>query len=211
MVCSLVHHDRVDRIEAPQNQRSRDTRAAVLDAAWSLLETSGGSAVTMSAVAEAAGISRRGLYLHFTSRGQLFMALLDHVDGVLDLEASLRPLHEAPDSLSALDAFADHVAGYHAALIPVARAIDRSRHDDADAEALWDRATTAWYEGCRSLTEGLAAEGRLAEPWTPETAADLLWALMSVELVDDLDAGSRLEHRGPRRSASRDAAPHAVP
>lgn len=176
----------MDRIESPQNQRSRDTRAAVLDAAWKLLERSGGSAVTMSAVADAAGISRRGLYLHFPSRGQLFMALLDHVDDVLDLQSSLRPLLEAPDSLTAIDAFAVHVASYHSRLISVARAVERSRHDDEDAAALWSRATGNWYEGCRALGERLASENRLVAPWTPASAADLMWALMSVEFVDDL-------------------------
>ena len=44
----------------------------------------------------------------------------------------------------------------------------------------------AWLGGCRGLSRRLAAEGLLAPPWTPSTAADLLWALMSVELVDDL-------------------------
>lgn len=176
------------RIGTPQNRRSRDTRAAVLDATWQLLERSGGSAPTMAAVADAAGISRQGLYLHFASRGQLFMALMDHVDETLDLETSLRPITEAPDAFSALDAFAEHVARYHALLIGVARAVERARHDDEDAAALWERSTGAWYSGSRSIAERLDREGFLAQPWTATTAADLMWALMSVELVDGLTA-----------------------
>ncbi len=174
------------KVGAPQNQRSRDTRAAVLDAAWRLLERSGGSALTMAAAAREAGISRQGLYLHFSSRGQLFMALLDHVDEALGLDASLRPIREAPDAVAALDAFAAHIADYHGRLVEVVRAVDHCRRDDPDAAALWDRSTEAWYGGCRAVTARLDAEGRLAEPWTPDTAADLMWALMSVELVDGL-------------------------
>lgn len=158
----------------------------MLDAAWELLERSGGSSLTMAAVADAAGISRRGLYLHFPSRGQLFMSLLDHVDEALGLDESLRPVREAPDSLAALDAFAGHVAHYHFRLVGIVRAVDRSRHDDPDAAALWARAMGAWYGGCRSLAEALADEGHLTDPWTPTSAADLMWAFMSVELVDDL-------------------------
>jgi AcrR family transcriptional regulator len=176
----------MDRIEAPRNQRSRDTRAAILDAAWRLLEQEGGAAPSMSAVAEAAGVSRRGLYLHFTSRGQLFVELLDHIDESLDLEASARPVIEAPNAVAALDAFARHVADYHSQLIGIMRAVDRLRSDDPDAQALWRRAMRNWYGACEVLTAALASQGTLAEPWTPETAADLLWALMSVELVDDL-------------------------
>ncbi len=158
----------------------------MLDAAWELLEHSGGAAVTMSAVARSAGISRRGLYLHFPSRGQLFMELMAHVDEQLDLQSSLRPIREAPDSLAALDAFADHIAGYHSKLVAVAGAVDRCRHEDEDAAALWERAMGNWYGGCCELAARLAAEGRLAEPWTERTAADLMWALMSLDFVDDL-------------------------
>lgn len=176
----------MDRIDTPLNQRSRDTRAAVLDATWQLLEQSGGAGLTMAAVADAAGISRRGLYLHFSSRGQLFGSLVAHIDEAMGLEASLRPLIEAPDALTALDALGEHVAHYHSRLVAIIRAMDRSRHDDPDAAALWAGATATWYEGCRGLADRLAAEGRLAAGWTPTTAADLLWALMSVELLDDL-------------------------
>ena len=176
------------RIGSPLNQRSRDTRTALLDAAWRLLEHAGGAALTMAAVAESAGVSRRALYLHFASRSQLLTALLDHVDESLDLQASLRPVLEAPDAVTALDALAGHVAGYHSRLVTVVRAVDRVRHEDADAAAIWNRSNEAWYSGCEAIAGALAGEGRLAEPWTPGTAADLMWALMSVELVDDLTA-----------------------
>lgn len=174
------------RIDTPQNQRSRDTRVAILDAMWELLEGSDGSAPTMSAVADAAGISRRAVYLHFETRGQLFVDLLHHVDETLGLEESLRPIREAGDALAALDAFAGHVARYHSRLVRVVRAVDHARHHDADAAALWALSTELWLGGCRPVAEALEREGRLTEPWTVATATDLMWALMSVEFVDDL-------------------------
>lgn len=174
------------RIETPQNQRSRDTRTAVLEAAWKLLEQSGGSAVTMAAVADAAGISRRGLYLHFPSRGLLFLELRDHIDAELGLDESLRPFLEADDAMVALDAFAAHVAHFHSQLVGILRAVDRARHDDEDAAALWDQAMDVWYDGCRGLADRLHAEGHLIAPWTTTTAADLMWAMMSVGVVGDL-------------------------
>jgi AcrR family transcriptional regulator len=176
----------VDRIETPRNQRSRDTRAQLLDAAWRLLEEQGGAALTMASVAKAAEVSRSGLYLHFTSRGQLFVELLDHIDEQLDVGGSLRAVDDAVDAEAALTAWARHVATYHYRLIAVVRAVDRCRHSDPDAEALWQRATAGWYGRCLSVTERLRQQGRLAEPWTSTSAADLLWALMSVELVDNL-------------------------
>jgi AcrR family transcriptional regulator len=176
----------MDRIVEPLNQRSRDTRAAILDSAGRLLETRGGAALTMSAVAKAAGVTRRGLYLHFTSRGQLFEALIEHINQRFDLAASIRPVTEARDALGALDAWAAHGASFHTRLVPLARAVNRVRADDVDAERLWQTAMYGWYEACQGLAGKLAKEGKLALPWTPGTAADLLWALMSVEFVNDL-------------------------
>lgn len=174
------------RIEEPKNRRSRETRTAILDAAWRLLEQDDGAGVTMSAVAEAADVSRRGLYLHFSSRGQLFAELFDHIDHRLDLESSIRPVLHAPDAVTALEAMAHHIASYHVRLVPVIRAVDRLRHHDADARGLWERSMSVWYAGCHAAASALHEQGQLAEPWTPETAADLMWALMSVEFVDDL-------------------------
>jgi AcrR family transcriptional regulator len=176
----------MDRIAQPRNQRSRDTREDILDAAWQLLEEEGGTALTMRSLATAAGISRSGLYLHIGSRGQLFDELLDHIDRRLDLTAALRPVQEAADATAALRAWAHYVATYHQRLVAVVRAVDRGRHDDPDAQALWQRATDGWYGLCRSLADALARERRLDEHWSPQAAADLLWALMSVEFIDDL-------------------------
>ena len=96
-------------IAEPRNTRSARTRAAILDAAWRLLEEQGPIATTMEAVASAAGVTRRGLYLHFASRTDLLVALIHHVDQTLDLEASTRPVVEAPDALAALDAWTAHL------------------------------------------------------------------------------------------------------
>jgi AcrR family transcriptional regulator len=140
----------------------------------------------MRSLAAAAGISRSGLYLHVGSRGQLFDELLDHIDQRLDLTAALRPVHTAADATAALLAWARYVATYHDRLVAVVRAVDRGRHGDPDAQALWQRAMAGWHELCRSLADGLAREGQLDGHWTAQTAADLLWALMSVEFIDDL-------------------------
>jgi AcrR family transcriptional regulator len=173
-------------IGTPQNARSRRTRAAILDATWRLIEEEGAEALAIAEVARRAGITRRAIYLHFASRGELLLALFDHVNETLDLAASNRPVFEAPDALSALDAAVVHVAHFHAEILPLARAIDRARRSDPDAEAFWQNAMRYWYGGCQMLVGRLVAEGRLAEPWTERTAADLLWAFMSVELIEDL-------------------------
>jgi AcrR family transcriptional regulator len=186
-------------IETPQNARSRRTRAAILYAAWRLIEEEGAEALSVAEVARRTGITRRAFYLHFASPGELLFALFEHVNETLDLAASMRPVVEAPDALSALDAMAEHVARFHGEILPLARAIDRARRSDPEAAALWRTAMGHWYGACEMLAGRLAAEGRLTEPWTERTAADLLWAFMSVDLLEDLvhDRGwSREEYAG---------------
>src|ERR671911_544403 len=80
----------------PSNARSRGTRAALLDATRALLEDEGSAALTMGAVAERAGVSRRAVYLHFASREQLLLALFHHVGQIEDLAGSLGPVYDAP-------------------------------------------------------------------------------------------------------------------
>lgn len=176
----------MSRIEIPQNRRSLDTREAIVEATWRLLESRGAPATTMAAVAAEAGVSRRAVYLHYASRSELFLGLRRAVDERLDLESSLRPIAEAPDAVAALDAWAAHVASYHSQIAPVMRAIEAVRHVDSDADALWNEARGRWHECCTSVTERLATEARLAPPWNVTTAADLLCAFMSVQFIDEL-------------------------
>jgi AcrR family transcriptional regulator len=176
----------VDRIGEPQNRRSRRTRAAVLDAAWQLLEMHGPEQTTMGAVAERAGVSRRALYLHFASRAELLLALHAHVDERLDLAASLQLVSEAPDGVAALDAFAAHLARYHPTILGIDLALLRVQDEDPDVARLVAQGIQRWHEGCRSITQRLADEGRLAEPWTVDTAADLIWSFMFPETLQRL-------------------------
>lgn len=172
----------MDRIE-PQNQRSRRTRAAILDATWDLLEELGAAQTSMAAVAARAGVTRRALYLHFASRAELLLALHAHVDERLDLAESVRPIYEAPDSVAALEAFAAHIAGYHLKVQRLDLAVARASDEDPDLAPLVEQATQMWHDGCLEVTTRLAREGRLAEPWTPDTAADLLWSFMFPETL----------------------------
>jgi hypothetical protein len=43
-----------------------------------------------------------------------------------------------------------------------------------------------WREGCRRLAQRLADEQRLAEPWTVDTAADVIWGFMFPETLERL-------------------------
>jgi AcrR family transcriptional regulator len=171
---------------AQQNARSRRTRLALLAAARALVEQEGLPALTMASVAEHAGVTRRSVYLHFATRTELITALYGYVNETAELAASLEKVWQAPDAATALDEWAHHLARCHTQLVPFGRAFQRVRGTDPDAEHYWDLIMRQWRGSCRRLAEWLAADGRLAAPWTATTATDMLWALMSFDVLEAL-------------------------
>ena len=187
---------------AQQNARSRRTRLALLAAARTLVEQEGVTAVTMASVAEHAGVTRRAVYLHFSSRAELITALYEYVNETAELSASLKSVWLAPDAAAALDEWAHHLARCHTELIPVGRAFQRVRGTDPDAGHYWDLVMRLWRKSCRRLAERLAAEARLAAPWTVETASDMLWALMSFDVLEALVVDRRWSRKRLARRLS---------
>lgn len=176
----------VESSQGPRNARSRRTVAALLTAARELLEEQGFDALTMSAVADRAGVTRRAVYLHFVSRADLLARLFRFVGQSEELSDSLEKVWAAPDAAAALEEWARHLARCHPRILAVSRAVDRVRGSDRDAAELWDGAMDNWYAGCSRVVRWLDGEGRLAAPWTTETATDALWALMSFDVLDRL-------------------------
>jgi AcrR family transcriptional regulator len=176
----------MSQIGLPANARSRRTRAAVLSTARRLLEEGGFESLTMGAVAERAGVTRRAVYLHFSSRAELVSALFDYVADAEGLERSLALVWEAPDAAAALDEWAQHVARYHPRLLAVDRAVALESGRDPDAAAHRQLVMRRKLATCRRLIGRLADEGRLAAGWTVERAAEMLFYLDSGELVGGL-------------------------
>jgi AcrR family transcriptional regulator len=72
----------VTLIRQPQQDRSRATRARLLEAAITCLAELGYAASTVAVVAERAGVSRGAAQHHFPTREDLFTAALEHVTQV---------------------------------------------------------------------------------------------------------------------------------
>jgi len=173
-------------ISNPANARSRRTQTALLDAARAVIEAEGFGALTMARVAEQAGVTRRAAYLHFPSRTDLVTALFDHVAAREGLADSLARVWSAPDAHAALSEWAAHVARYHSRILAVDRASAAAADTDPDAARHRDQVNAVQLVACRRLAQRLAHEGILAQPWTTSSAAELLWALLSPDLVTRL-------------------------
>lgn len=140
----------------------------------------------MTALAERAGVTRRAVYLHFASRAKVVDALFAYVAETEGLAESLARVWAAPDSAAALREWARHVADYHLRVLAVDRAVERVRRRDPDAAAHRDKVLDAKHRNCRRLAGWLEREHRLAEPWTVRTAADMLDALTTSDVVEGL-------------------------
>src|SRR5215467_16133458 len=105
--------DVVRSIERPQNARSRRTGAALLQATRDLIDEQGFEALTMAAVAERAGVSRRAVYLHFSTRAELVTALFGRLGETEGIGASLQRVWDSPDAAAALAEWGRHLARTH--------------------------------------------------------------------------------------------------
>ncbi|HEX6499900.1 MAG TPA: helix-turn-helix domain-containing protein [Micromonosporaceae bacterium] len=182
-------------ISEPANARSRRTRGALLGAARGILEEQGFEALTMTAVADRAGVTRRAAYMHFATRSDLVAALFDHIADAEGLAQSVQQVWRAPDAAAALDEWAGHLARYHPKLLAVDRALQRVWRLDPDAAAHRERVVAERLANCRRLASWLADEGRLRAPWTVASATDMLFALISSDVVEALLDDRHWSHR----------------
>ncbi|EAQ02317.1 hypothetical protein OB2597_19581 [Pseudooceanicola batsensis HTCC2597] len=165
---------------------SRDqisTKSRILDTTWSLLET-GKSAVRMSDIAKAVGISRQALYLHFPTRAELLVATTRHIDDVKNVEARLEKSRSATTGIDRLHAFIEAWGGYIPEIIGVSAALRAMR--DAESAKAWDDRMQAVRHGCEAAVRAIAEDGRLKPELTQRDATDLLWTLLSVETWERL-------------------------
>ena len=91
----------------PQQDRSRATRARLLEAAIACLAELGWTASTVAVVAERAGVSRGAVQHHFPTRESLFTAALEHVSQVraneMKRELAELPGGESPDTAAVVE------------------------------------------------------------------------------------------------------------
>jgi len=173
-------------ISTPTNARSRRTRALLLSTARAIIERDGFQALTIAAVAEQASVTRRTVYLHFGGRSELVAALFDWVAEAEGLQHSLSRVWQAPDAASALDEWAAHLARYHPQLLAVDRAVQQVWRHDPDARAHRARVNREKLASCTRLVDHLRREGRLAPGWTAQSARDMLFALISSDMIEAL-------------------------
>jgi len=186
---------RVASVPDSSTPQGQHTRQRLLAATRAVLEEEGFAALTMGKVAARAQVTRKTVYLHFGTRGALIAELFGYVAAAEGLHRSLAPVWSAPDGAAALEEWAHHLARYHPQLLAVGRALQQVWRSDPDAAAHHRRILAAKHGNCRRLAQRLADEGILAPGWTVQSAADMLNALATTDLIEALAVDRGWSHR----------------
>lgn len=157
------------------------TRDRILEATCTLLEEKPGAGTRMSDIAKAAKVSRQAVYLHFENRADLLIAAMRDRDEKTGVEARLEPSRTAANGEKRVALFIEFWANQLPRIYALARALWMMRDSDPAAAAAWDERMAALRDGCAAAIHDIHSEGKLAEPWTQETATDLFWAMLSVQ------------------------------
>ena len=162
------------------NRRGERTRHHVLDAAWDLISEQGAE-VSISQIAQAAGISRQAVYQHYGSRGGLLVALVRRADERFKIKEQFDAAlaHPGPKERLALTLRA--WLAFVPKIDPVARDLIRLRDKDPAASSAWEDRMADLRRWLLALMTSLQKEDALKPGWTPQTAADLFWAQTSVQ------------------------------
>lgn len=161
----------------------------------------------MAEVADAAGLTRQAVYVHFRSRGGLLVALVRRADERADIYARFREALATDDPRERLDAFLRVWFEFVPEIHPVARSLMRARADDPDAAAAWQDRMQSLCGGFADLTRTLKRDGALSAEWTAPAAAEYLWAASSMQawelLAIDCGWGAARTSKVLRRTLSK--------
>ncbi len=164
----------------------RSTRLAILEAAHEVFDRHG-YGVGLEKVADEAGVSRQAVYLHFGSKGSLLTELARYEHERTGIGAlAEQTVWSAPDATAALDAWVTLLVAFTPEILGFVRAVDGARRSDPDAAMVWQDQSEDRLQGCRRLARWLKRDGVLATGWTVTDAADLIWAVASPRMYEEL-------------------------
>jgi AcrR family transcriptional regulator len=166
-------------------ESARQTRRRIVEAARELFETRGYAGTTIDAVAEAAGVSRRTVFLSVGSKAELLKTAWDW--GVVGDDEPVpmaerphvRAMQQVTDPGTLVRLWVEQVLGVAERLAALEVVLNRAVDADAEAAALRARIDGERRGGARMFVSHLADVGALREGLGVDMAADMCWILMN--------------------------------
>lgn len=155
-----------------------DTRSRILAKSLQLLVERQGKGVRIQDIAQAAGVSRQAVYLHFPSRVDLLIATARYADDLYGEVERFRQNCEASSGVELLEAYVDFWANYIPEIYGLAKALLAAQETDKAAAAAWQDRMNALRGGCEDVIQRLSEEQTLAPEWTPSEAIDFMWTML---------------------------------
>jgi AcrR family transcriptional regulator len=153
-----------------------ETRSRILRAAWGLVgERRTTVGVTVAEIAAAAGVSRQLVYFHFENRAGLLAAMARHHDVESGFAGRVARCG-ALEAVEGLEGLLRAWLRYVPEILPVARALEAAEITGEEGGAAWRDRMGSLRGVFRDAIERVEREGRLADGWTVEAAADWVWA-----------------------------------
>jgi AcrR family transcriptional regulator len=163
------------------------TQTRILETAWTLVNERG-IGVPVGQIAAAAGVSRQLIYVHFTSRAGLLVAMTRHQDARSGFRERALATRDLPPA-AALEALVRAWCQYLPEILPVALALEAALIAGEEGAAAWRDRMGELHQAFRFATTRLQGAGELAPGWTAATAADWAWAQVQpsiwLHLVDE--------------------------
>ena len=174
-------------VKSPRNyhspQRAEQASATarqILRAAERLFAERGFPAVTMKAIAQAAGVALATVYLHFDGKAAIVGALADEVAAAPEL--SVEQVEAATDVGQVLRQGAEIITQLNARSWLVADILRSYRGTDAELAAVWVRWQERHLHAMERAAAALAHAGRLRDGLSVAEATDVLYAVLGSEV-----------------------------
>jgi AcrR family transcriptional regulator len=166
-------------------EAARLTRRRIVGAARELFEARGYAGTTIDAVAEAAGVSRRTVFLSVGSKEELLKTAWDWavVGDDEPVPMAERPhvlaMQQVTDPGVLVRLWVDQVLGVADRLAPLEVVLNRAVDGHPEAAALRARIDVERQGGARMFVSHLAGVGGLREGLSVDEAVDMCWILMN--------------------------------
>ena len=183
--------DAVNGQSGPPGRRqlqARATRRRIVEAAATLFVGQGYAATTLDQIAASAGVAVQTVYFHFSNKRTVLAQVVD-MAAVGDDEPVplldrpwIRQMHGAADAAGAVAIWCEQSAVIFARVTPILRIVRDAASTDPDMAAQWHTNQQQRRTAHRVLAEHLADRHALRPDVTVEQGADMLYALISLEL-----------------------------
>jgi AcrR family transcriptional regulator len=172
--------------------QASETRRSIVSAAAELFVEDGYGATTVDAIAEAAGVSRKTVFIAVGGKLALLKTALDWaVVGddqpvALPDRPALRALLEQEDPAVLVTGWVRILAQIDVRVAPLFQALEVAAGIDAAARALLEQSQQERLDGARTIVGRLQTLGALNARLTEEEAIDIAWLATDPALFDRL-------------------------